>query len=599
MCGIAGIQTADHKEIPPGALESLQKTLFHRGPDAQSHIVVASTGLVTTRLAIIDLAHGDQPLYSREGLVLVANGEIYNSPELRATLPDYPFRTGSDCETILPLIEAHDLDFIDHLRGMFAVAIVDPATGRLTIARDQFGIKPLYIVEGPDFFAFASEIECLLQAGFAERAIDDVGRAEFFQTKYVWGSKTIIPHIHRVEPGEVIVVEGGRIRHRRRGKSWPPLAAAPAGQRTSRFGWRPPESVLNQFESVIFDSVAVHLRSDVPWRLYYSGGIDSTILMVAASKVAAAPPEALTIGYEGNDAFDESREALRLARGAMVPCERIEMTARDFWQFAPQIAAASDDPMADPAILPLFMLGRETSRQGAKVAVCGEGGDEIFAGYSRYQRARLPSFLRRNVGRRGVFSGMPGCADRFANWSAAHNRLESEQSAVWPSRMQVLQAIDILERLPNCLLIKLDRALMANGVEGRTPFLDREVMTFATTLPDRYRAVPGQGKRLLRDWLARAYPEAKPYARKRGFGVPLAKWMHARRDELGRLVSAQPGIRQVFEPAAVTDAFAQCLSDDQPAWSMLFYALWHSRHILRLGCEADISAVLTDAARAG
>jgi len=320
--------------------------------------------------------------------------------------------------------------------------------------------------------------------------------------------------------------------------------------------------------------------------------------MVAASKVAAAPPEALTIGYEGDSEFDESQDALRLARGAKVPCNRIEMTARDFWEFAPRIAASSDDPMADPAILPLYMLGRETARQGAKVAVCGEGGDEIFGGYSRYQRASLPSLFRRNVGRRGVFSKMPVAGDPFAQWSGAFDTLEREQSALWTSRMQVLQAIDILERLPNCLLIKLDRALMANGVEGRTPFLDREVIAFATTLPDRYRAVPGQGKRLLRDWLSHAYPEAKPYARKRGFGVPLAKWMHERHDELSRLVGAQPGVAQVFDRACVNAVFEQCEADHQPAWSMLFYALWHSRHIVEVSCEGDIAAVLTEASRA-
>jgi asparagine synthase (glutamine-hydrolysing) len=148
-------------------------------------------------------------------------------------------------------------------------------------------------------------------------------------------------------------------------------------------------------------------------------------------------------------------------------------------------------------------------------------------------------------------------------------------------------------------LIKLDRALMANGVEGRTPFLDREVVAFADELPDRFKAVPGQGKRLLRDWLARAYPQSQPYAKKRGFGVPVAKWMHARSDELGRLVAAQPGVAQAMDADAVRQIFDRCLSHDQPAWSLLFYALWHSHHVLGLGCEGDIAAVLTDASRGG
>ncbi|MGB8365686.1 MAG: asparagine synthase (glutamine-hydrolyzing) [Rhizomicrobium sp.] len=598
MCGIAGFQVADNATICPETLDRLQSSLLHRGPDAQSHLVINSTGLIATRLAIVDLVHGDQPLISEKGVVLVANGEIYNAPELRNAIPDYPFRTGSDCEPILPLYESYGLDFIDHLRGMFAIAIFDQGTGQLILSRDQFGIKPLYFVEGPDFFAFASELSSLLNAGFAKREIDDIARAELFQVKYVCGTKTIISQIHRVEPGETIVVEGGKICRRRSGKNWPPFVDKNTSKPDRSFGWRSPPALLKKFQDVIFDSVAVHLRAEVPWRLYYSGGIDSTILMLAAREVAAAPPQVMTIGYEGKNEGEESWNALRLARGANVSCQRIEMTSEDFWTLAPRIAAAVDDPMADAAVLPLYILGRETSRQGAKVAVCGEGGDELFGGYSRYRRATLPAFLRRRRGRRGVFSGITVPAESFAGWHGTLDALEAEQENLWSSRLQVLLAIDTLEWLPNYMLIKLDRALMANGVEGRTPFLDREVIKFAREVPDRLKASPRRGKYLLRDWLAGAYPQSQPYARKRGFSVPVAKWMHERRDELGTLVSAQPGIAQIMDGAAVRQVFDRCLADDQPAWSLLFYALWHSRHILQLNCEDNIAAVLTDAARA-
>jgi asparagine synthase (glutamine-hydrolysing) len=597
MCGIAGFQLAESTKARPAALDRFQSSLLHRGPDAQAHHVVGQTGLVATRLAIVDLAGGDQPLFSKKGLVLVANGEIYNAPELRKGFPDYPFYTGSDCEPILALYETYGLDFVDRLRGMYAVAIVDPDTGRLILSRDPFGIKPLYFVEGPDFFAFASEFPALVDAGFAEADVDDVSLAELLQVKYVCGTRTINPAIRRLEPGETFVVEGGRIRERRAGKSWPPNANDRAPARTHHFAWRPPTSLLKKFEKVMFDSVTVHLRTDAPWRLFYSGGIDSTILMLAAREVAVSPYQALTVGYEGKSDRDESWDALRLAHGANVSCERIEMTSDDFWTLAPRIAAAMDDPIADQAALPLYMLGRETRRQSAKVAVCGEGGDEIFGGYSRYQRATLPAFLRRRHGRRGVFSKSEVSSGRFAGWNQSLDALERSQEKLWPSRLEVLQAIDILEWLPNCLLIKLDRALMANGVEGRTPFLDREVIKFAAELPGRFKAVPGQGKRLLRDWLARAYPQSQPYAKKRGFGVPVAKWMHARRDELGRLVSVQPGVARAVDALAVKQVFDRCLEHDQQAWSLLFYALWHSHHILGLSCEGDIAAVLTDASR--
>jgi len=599
MCGIAGYQLADGATAPPQALDRFQASILHRGPDAQAHLVIGPTGLVVTRLAIMDLVHGDQPLYSQRRSVLIANGEIYNNPELRARFPDYPFYTGSDCESILALYDTYGLDFSDHLRGMYAVAIVDSETGRLVLCRDPFGIKPFYYVEGPDFFAFASELSPLVEAGFAKRGINDVALAEFLQIKHVCGQKTINPNIKRLDPGETLVVEGGKIRERRAGKAWPPTVDTHGTKRTRHGGWRPSSDLLKKFENVMFNSVSVHLRTDAPWRLYYSGGIDSTILMLAAREVAVSPPQAITIGYDGENDADESSDALRLARGANVRCERIEMTGGDFWDLAPRIAAAMDDPIADQAALPLYMLGRETRRQAAKVAVCGEGGDEIFGGYSRYQRAALPSFLRRRQGRRGVFDKSELPSGRFARWSETLDALERTQEKLWPSRMDVLQAMDILERLPNCLLIKLDRALMANGVEGRTPFLDREVIAFADELPDRFKAVPGQGKRLLRDWLARTYPESQPYAKKRGFGVPVAKWMHARKDELGRLVSAQPGVAHSMGADAVGQIFDRCLTHDQPAWSLLFYALWHSHHILGLNCDGDIAAVLTDASRGG
>ena len=480
---------------------------------------------------------------------------------------------------------------------MFAIAILDQEKNQLILSRDPFGIKPLYCVEGSDFFAFASELSSLLDAGFAKREIDDTAQAELLQIKYVCGTKTIIPQIHRVEPGETLVIENGKIRERRRGKLWPPSVDTHAHKPAASFGWRSPPALLKKFENVIFDSVAVHLRAEVPWRLYYSGGIDSTILMLAAREVAAAPPQVMTLGYEGKNEAEESWNALRLARSAHVACERIEMTSEDFWNLCPRIAAAVDDPMADAAVLPLYLLGRETSRQGAKVAVCGEGGDEIFGGYSRYRRATLPAFLRRKHGRRGVFAGTSVSADAFAGWNGALDAVETFQEKLWSSRLQVVQAIDILEWLPNYMLIKLDRALMANGVEGRTPFLDREVIKFASEVPDRLKASPRRGKHLLRDWLAGVFPEARPYARKRGFSVPVARWMHERRDELGSLVSAQPAIARTIDSAAVRQVFDQSLEQVQPAWSLLFYALWHTHHILQLSSQDNIAAVLTDAAK--
>ena len=595
MCGIAGMQMVGQTNVPTGALTILRRGILHRGPDAQDQFVTENTALVVTRLAIVDLAEGDQPLFSPNRSAIVVNGEIYNSPELRGLFPDYPFRTKSDCEVILPLYEKHGPSFADHLRGMYAIALFDAQTKELVLSRDPFGIKPLYFVEDKDYFAFASEIAPLMDAVLAPIHLDETARAELLQLKYVFGSKTIFPNVQRVEPGETLVIRDGKVRLRLSTPTWPRHPQFRGEAKDVRRVALSSDQLVAEFEKTIFDSVKVHLRADAPSRLLYSGGIDSTILMLAARDVSNGQIPALTIGYEGEEDEDESWDALKLADKAGVACERIEMRCDDFWNLAPRIAAAVDDPMADPAVLPLYMLGAAVAKQGAKVAICGEGADEIFGGYRRYQRALLPAFLRRQSGRRGVFSKTPIMTDNV--WMKAPDCLEQTQSQLWSSRPQVLQAVDVLERLPNCLLVKLDRALMAHGVEGRTPFLDLEVLRFASELPEKSLVSLRMGKRILRDWVHKVFPQAAPYARKRGFNVPLGKWMHAHRGELGEMVGKHRGVAQVADPAFVRHIFDECRSNEQPAWSLLFYALWHSHHVMRINCNQDIISVLSEASR--
>ncbi|MBS0275691.1 MAG: asparagine synthase (glutamine-hydrolyzing) [Proteobacteria bacterium] len=595
MCGIAGMQMVGHTNVPAGALTILRRGILHRGPDAQDQFVTENTALVVTRLAIVDLAHGDQPLFSPDRSAIVVNGEIYNSPELRSLFPDYPFKTKSDCEVILSLYGAYGPSFADHLRGMYAIALFDAQTRELILSRDPFGIKPLYFVEDKDCFAFASEIAPLIDAALAPIRLDETARTELLQLKYSFGSKTIFPNVQRVEPGETLIIRDGKIRARFSTPTWPRHPQFRGAAKDIHRRALSSDQLGTEFEKVIFDSVKMHLRADAPSRLLYSGGIDSTILMLAAREVSNVQVPALTIGYEGEEDEDESWDALKLADEAGVACERIEMRCDDFWNLAPRIAAAVDDPMADPAVLPLYMLGAAVAKQGAKVAICGEGADEIFGGYRRYQRALLPGFLRRQSGRRGVFSKTTIATGDV--WMEAPDDLEQMQSQLWPSRPQILQAVDVLERLPNCLLIKLDRALMAHGVEGRTPFLDLEVLRFASELPEKSLVSLRMGKRILRDWVHKAFPQAAPYARKKGFNVPLGKWMHARRSELGAMVARQKGVMQIADPVFVQQIFDECRSNEQPAWSLLFYALWHSHHVLRIDRNQDIVSVLSEAAR--
>ncbi len=581
MCGIAGVMMRDGRGPDPAVLDGLAAALGHRGPDGGGRHVAGAVALVHRRLAIIDLVTGDQPLFGPGGLALVVNGEIYNDPALRAALPAARFQTHSDCEPILFLYAAHGLDFAARLRGMYALALHDPGSGRLILARDPFGIKPLYYVENAAGFAFASEPQALLRAGLARAEIDPARRAELLQLKFTTGAATIFPEIRRVLPGETLVVDNGRIVERRHLARLPPRPVTlPAA--------------LADLDRVLTESVALHLRSDVPYGLFLSGGIDSSALLWLMHRISGERVQAITIGYDGAEADDESETALAVARAVGARCERILMTEADFWAAAPRIAACLDDPTTDAAALPTWFLGRAAAGQ-LKVTLCGEGGDEMFAGYGRYRRAVAPwRFFQRPSRQRGVFDGTPGFA--LSGWRegfAAAERREAEGR----NPLQALQALDCAEWLPNDLLIKLDRCLMAHGVEGRTPFVDPEIAAFAFALPDRDKVSWRLGKLMLRRWLAERLPAARPFARKRGFKPPVSRWIAARGARLAPLVAASPGIAAFASREAVAAVFAK--GDGQATWSLLFYALWHAHHILGVAAGGDVEAVLAAAPRAG
>ncbi|MBN9508376.1 MAG: asparagine synthase (glutamine-hydrolyzing) [Alphaproteobacteria bacterium] len=583
MCGIAGVMTRDGSAPDAAVLRALQDALAHRGPDGRAILVRGDTGLVHLRLAIVDLTTGDQPLFAPGGAALVANGEIYNDPDLRRAMADAPFRTRSDCEPAAFIAESDGLPFADRLRGMYAIAVHDPARGRLLLARDPFGIKPLYYVQTETLFAFASEPQALLAAGLGERAAARQRLAELLQLKFTTGAATIFPGICRLLPGETLLVERGAITARRRRAALPEGGPVPIGR----------DAALQRLDAVLLDSVAAHLRADVPYGLFLSGGIDSSALLALMRRASGSRVRALTVGWDGGGEADESFEAARLARAMGAECERLTMTEQDFWTLAPRIAAATDDPTADAAVLPSWMLGRAAASGGLKVTLCGEGADELFGGYSRYRKRRAPwRWLTRPPRARGIFGG--AIADGWRDGITAAEAAAGQGR----SALQAAQAVDCAEWLPNDLLTKLDRTLMVHGVEGRTPFLDPVVADFAFRLPDARKAGAGFGKRLLRDWLAGAFPEAGAYARKKGFKPPVGAWMAQRADMLGDLAAGHPALAGVLPTARIRAAFADAERSAQPAWSLLFTALWYGAHVLGVPPDGDIGEALRAAPRA-
>lgn len=593
MCGIAGLMTIDGRPPDQATLDAMAAALAHRGPDGRGRHIDADVGLVHTRLAIIDLKTGDQPLFAPTGhnrrAALVANGEIYNYLELRETLKGTVFATQSDCEPALHVYCRDGAEFARSLRGMYALAIHDPAAGRLVLARDPFGIKPLYYVESPSGFAFSSEPKALIGAGLVAAAVRPEARDQLLQLQFTLGSETIFPGIRRVLPGETLVIEKGRIVSRHR------IEALPSGEPLLRSS----EESLCALDEALMGSVSIHQRSDVPYGMFLSGGVDSSALLAVMKRLNSRPVEAFTAAFPGTNASDERAQARACARAVGAHHHEVEIGGAEFWTLLPEVAAAMDDPAADYAIIPSYRLAQLARQQGLKVILTGEGGDELFAGYGRYRRARRwRLFGGRPMRRKGAFDGL-GVLRNEADegWRRRMAAVEAAARTSGRTALQANQAIDCADWLPNDLLLKLDRCLMAFGVEGRVPFLDPEVARLAFLLPDRLKIRRSFGKWLLRRWLQTALPAAAPFSRKRGFTVPVGRWIAERGAELAPLVARQAGIREACVPGRVEPLFASgTKSHEQAAWRLLFYALWHRLHIERLPRGGDVFETL--AARA-
>jgi asparagine synthase (glutamine-hydrolysing) len=582
MCGLAGIMTAAGPP-PESALAAMEKALSHRGPDARGRYVADGVGMIHTRLAIIDLQTGDQPIREADGATLVANAEIYNYVELREELGLAAFVTASDCEPPLHLYRRYGADFAEKLRGMYAVAIHDPARNQLLLARDPFGIKPLYYAETPAGFAFASEPAALIAAGVVKPRVNERRRDELLHLQFTTGVETLYEGIHRVAPGETLVVSEGRVIERRHKAALPQSGPRPESE----------ADALRRIDAALADSVAMHQRADVPYGMFLSGGIDSTALLVMMARLNDRPVRAYTAGFTGGGVADERAHARLVARKLGAEHVEVEFSEADFWSLLPAAVSAMDDPAADYAILPTYKLAMR-AKADLKVVLCGEGGDEMFAGYGRYRSLLRPWWLGgRTMRLHGILDGLGVLREERPGWRDGIAAAEIQAAVLGRSRLQIGQATDCADWLPNDLLIKLDRCLMAHGVEGRTPYLDPVVADAAFRLPDSLKIRKGRGKWLLRQWLARHLPDAKPFSRKRGFTVPVGRWIAARGTVLGPLVAASPGIAEICRPEAVKRLFAgDGKRADLARWVLLFYALWHRRHILGLDPADDVLETL-------
>lgn len=576
------------RETPPEAaqLQALSDALRHRGPDGFGVHVDGCVGLVHTRLAIIDIAHGQQPFVSADGgIVAIANGEIYNDPDLRRDMGEAGFRTGSDCECALHLYQTRGGRFADALRGMYAIAVYDRSANRLVLSRDRFGIKPLYYVCRDDLFAFASEPQALIKAGIVAADLNPAAIAELLQMQFSTGESTVFEGVRRVLPGETLVVEQARIVERFQQPG--PFAAAVK---------LPPAVALQHLEHKLLESVSAHMRSDAPYGLFLSGGVDSAALLAAMHRISDKPVVALTAAFPEMAHKDESLKAQKLAELCKAEHHSVNVTERDFITRLPALAACLDDPVADASALPIYCLGSAARALGLKVVLSGEGADELFGGYKRYRRARwLWGLWREQTRTRGIIERSPGCSGPLARWRAGIVAAEKLRQSGDLTPIQRLQRIDCAEWLPNDLLLKFDRCLMKHGIEGRTPYLDARFSPFAANLPDDLKVRGKHGKWLLRQWLAEVLPESAPWARKQGFVAPVGRWTQGHAARLVPLLKRHPALISIG-----LEAHAERVFNDprqgQAAWNLLFYALWHAVHSQGIDASGNIFEVL-DAGR--
>lgn len=570
MCGIAGLLGQFGPDGSP--IAAMIQSLAHRGPNGIRTEEWPGWSLAHARLSIIDLEGGWQPLHLGRSVV-IGNGEIYNYKELSR---DHGLAkrlvTGSDFEPLLHLYASEGERAFERLRGMYALCLITEDQGAWLV-RDPFGIKPLYWTKRDQGLAFASEPRALLLARPARPVSERI--EELLCLNYSLTEGSVYAGIQRLAPGAISKVADGQWLGSIHRPALPPKPAVfPTGE----------AELLLVLDRVLEDSVTVHQRSDVPYGLFLSGGIDSAVIATMMSRLNARPVTAFTCGFTAHDgqdwqARDERGQAERVARALNLDWHAVEFDEADFWRILPKVAWAMDDPTCDYASLPTYRLA-EAAKSDLTVVLTGEGGDELFGGYGRYRRALRPRWL----------GGRPAEPQFLAPFlkDGGKGALARWRSAARPprglTRLQAAQYGDIVTWLPNDLLLKLDRCLMAHGLEGRTPFLDPAVAAFGFHLPDRMKVRGRMGKWLLRQWLARHCPAAEPFAKKKGFTVPVAAWISPRASLLGPRIAASAGIAAVCDIEAVRAVF----SDERHAasrWPLLFYALWYAIHIE--GAEPD------------
>ena len=543
MCGIVGLVTKKEKE---NTIKLMNDRIKHRGPDGDGYFIDGDVALGHRRLSIIDLSTGDQPMFNEDGsVVTVFNGEIYNYQELKEELIalGHDFKTKSDTEVLVHGYEEWHTDLPKHLRGMFAFAIYDKNKNEVFLARDNFGIKPLYFAKMNDTFMFASEIKAFLDVPDFEKVFNESILETYLEFSFVPTNETFFKGVHRLDAGCSLLYKDGEIKLNKYFK-------LDFKEENMSF-----EDAVKNISDVMKDSVEKHLIADVEVGSFLSSGIDSSYIVSLAK-----PDKTYTVGYE-NKKYDETMYAKDLAEKLGIKNESKIITKEEYLENISKIMYHLDEPTSDPAAISLYFVAKLASKD-LKVVLSGEGADEFFGGYNYYREEvdykfynKLPFCIRHAIGKvasifpegRG-FNFLVRRGEKLENSYIGVNRNFSSKMAkkvlknnyelkaidvtkdVYNefknySNIDKMQAIDINFWLMKDILLKADRMTMASSIEGRVPFIDKEVFKVASHLPFDYKVTKENTKVALRAAAKEVIPTEAYKKKKLGFPVPVREWI--------------------------------------------------------------------------
>ncbi|MEM9316247.1 MAG: asparagine synthase (glutamine-hydrolyzing) [Pseudomonadota bacterium] len=623
MCGIAGFTRFGATLGDEETLRTMGNAIRHRGPDASGSYFDDSVGLHHRRLAIIDLSpSGNQPLHSHCGrYVIVFNGEIYNFQELRSELSNngYTFRTRTDTEVILALYASQGRDCLKALNGMFAFALWDREKETLFLARDRIGKKPLYYHLRDGDLVFASELKALLAAQLIERKICLEALHDFFAYQYVPDPKTIFEDVYKLPPAHWLEVGPAGVSCE---PYWDVSFASTHSKRDSE------EALKEHIEA----ATARRMIADVPLGAFLSGGVDSSGIVATMERLSEQQVRTCSVGFD-EERFNETEFARLVAE--RFSTDHHEFVVDDTVASAlPEIARYFDEPFADPSLVPTYFVSK-LARQRVTVALAGDGGDEVFAGYEKYAidaaenrwRERVPAFLRHSLlrwlapqlrkssfsllRRAGtLFSAMatdPAMAFFLSNaqitdaqWQQLASSttlrelgdyhpsaltLDAYASCDGADHLAKILYTDLKTYLPGDILVKVDRMSMAHALEVRAPLLDYQLIEFAASLPSTLKYRSGEKKHILKAAFARDLPEEILHRKKMGFSPPLADWFRGELRDLATevILGAEDGLPRYVNMGAVNDFWREHqqgeIDHGALLWSLLMFQLWWNEYM--------------------